>query len=220
MRKMHDPAGAASLAVPVDSEWRGPYHSHCPSRWCRCSQRRHRPLAPNLPAFFESATKGGVSSLAIMGPNLAVTSGQNLHRGPLNWGTHSTPAWSPISACKSGTGTGERPRFRTNRGRGRGSVPAPGQIIGTKVPGRPRPRANRGRRGRGRGRPGVSAPWKLWSLKPTSESDPCYFGEFGCYLHRNRGRPLRTSAPPVTVGTRFQISNRGVCAQQAAQQPN
>ncbi len=53
VRKMHDPAGAGTLGA---CQWRPgvrPCHSpshrrHCPSRWCRCRQRRHRPL----PAFF------------------------------------------------------------------------------------------------------------------------------------------------------------------------
>ena len=34
--------------IPLElGAWRGPYHSHCPSRWCHCNQRRHR----TLPAF-------------------------------------------------------------------------------------------------------------------------------------------------------------------------
>jgi hypothetical protein len=33
--------------IPLElGAWRGPYHSHCPSRWCHCSQRRHRPFMP------------------------------------------------------------------------------------------------------------------------------------------------------------------------------
>ena len=86
--------------IPLElGAWRGPYHAHCPSRWCRRSQRRHRPF-----------DRKGVSDRVDELCELWDKPGQNPST-PL--GYSSTTAWSPISA---------------NRGRGRGSVPVPGQI--------------------------------------------------------------------------------------------
>ena len=138
--------------IPLElGAWRGPYHAHCPSRWCRRSQRRHRPF-----------DRKGVSDRVDELCELWDKPGQNPST-PL--GYSSTTAWSPISA---------------NRGRGRGSVPVPGQIgdgpgdggaspspakSGTpfgRTP-RPRPRTNRGR-GRGRG-PGCPCPDSYYNLK-------------------------------------------------------
>ena len=124
--------------IPLElGAWRGPYHAHCPSRWCRRSQRRHR-------AFDRKGVSDRVDELCEYGTNPGKTS-------PL-WGTLALqpgPRFQQIgdgdggaspSPDKSGTGTGERPRPRPNRGR---------------TP-RPRPRTNRGR-GRGRG-PGCPCP--------------------------------------------------------------
>jgi len=86
--------------IPLElGAWRGPYHAHCPSRWCRRSQRRHRPfdrkgVGQSWRVVASSGTKPGQTPSTPLGYS-------------------STTAWSPISA---------------NRGRGRGSVPVPGQI--------------------------------------------------------------------------------------------
>jgi hypothetical protein len=111
-------------------QWRGPYHAHCPSRWCqcRCSSQDVRVIGNStlkLPAFnlkFLRKATVELTSLAIMGPNLGVSL---YPRGVL---TVLTSAWSPISANR-GRRRGSVPDSgQIGEGRGRGSVPAPGQI--------------------------------------------------------------------------------------------
>ena len=126
--------------IPLElGAWRGPYHAHCPSRWCRRSQRRHRPF-----------DRKGVSDRVDELCELWDKPGQNPST-PL--GYSSTTAWSPISA---------------NRGRGRGRVPDSGQIGdgdggASPPPGKsgtdaPSPSPDKSGTGTGTGT-GVSLPW-------------------------------------------------------------
>ena len=125
MRKMHDPAGAGSL--PVDGDLttltvRVAGASAAVVVTSRTSESSAIQVA-GLQLEVSSKGHGGVDQF---GDNGAKPRGKP--RPP--WGTHSTSAWSPISANR-GRRRGSVPDSESGQigeGRGRGSVPAPGQI--------------------------------------------------------------------------------------------
>ncbi len=145
---MHDPshdsssraAAPAAAGEPALGAWslRGPYHARCPSRCCRSSRRRHRPLTGRV--YCMLCHRISISDSKFRGSKLEVTHPSHDHDGHGTTAAHA--AASPA-----------------NRGRGRGSVPDFSKS-GTGVRGRgsgpPSPGNLKSGLGRGLGPPGVT----------------------------------------------------------------